>query len=164
MNKIIILVCMGASIFFAHGGLWYKSQADRLSRQIAAILIENKRMNAEIIEKQQLYPQPPVTISKAYNLVINDMRYLQENSGTTMNLTIEKSHDNEDISNHYVASCYRKVRKLPVIIQVDKFSGETDMGAVLNDIYQLEADTDFKAWEINKEGNVLIVKGDVYGV
>ena len=50
------------------------------------------------------------------------------------------------------------------MLQVDKFSNETDMGAVLNDIYQLEMSTDFKVTEINKEGNTLIVKGDVYGI
>lgn len=81
-----------------------------------------------------------------------------------MNLTIEKSADNDDIAHHYVDSQYRGIKKLPIVIQIDKFSSETDMGAVLNDVYHLEKETDFKATEINKEGNVLIVKGEVYGL
>jgi hypothetical protein len=164
MNKIIIIICIVTAVFSVNVGVSINARVQSLSRQIEDTLVQNTQIHAEILRKQQLSQKSPVAISKAYSLVINDIRYLEENSGTAMNLIIEKSHDNEDIANHYVDSMYRGVKKLPVTIQVDKFSGETDMGAVLNDIYQLEVQTDFKASEINKEGNALIVKGDVYGV
>jgi hypothetical protein len=163
MNKTIVLICIGGSVFFINVGLSIKAQTNGLSKQIEDVLNRNNHMQMEISDRQLLTQRPPVALSKAYELVINDIRYLEENSGTAINLMIEKSQDNEDISSHYVDSQYRGIKKLPVMLEVDKFSSETDMGAVLNDIYQLEIDTDFKATQINKEGNELIVKGDVYG-
>lgn len=163
MNKIVVVICIVVSIFFANAGASISTQIRSLERQTKDILIQNEHIGMEISKKQQLTPRPPVDISKAYSLVINNIRYLESNSGTAMNLMIEKSQDNEDISDHYIDSQYRGIKKLPVKIQIDKFSGETDMGAVLNDIYQLESGTDIKAIEINKEGNSLIVKGEVYG-
>jgi len=38
------------------------------------------------------------------------------------------------------------------------------MGAVLDDIHLLEKNTDFKASEISKDSNNLIVKGEIYGL
>ena len=164
MNKFIILICAVVSIFFVNVGLSINAQVDGLAKQTEGILIQNNHMGVGISNRQLLAQRPPVFISKAFSLVINGIRYLEENSGTTMNLTIEKSKDNDDISNYYIDSHYRGIKKLSVMLEVDKFSSETDMGAVLNDIYQLEVETDFKVTEINKEGNTLIVKGDVYGL
>jgi hypothetical protein len=163
MNKMIIITCIVISVFLVNAGLSINAQVEDLSRQKDSLLVQNNHMGAEILERQQLIQKLPIEISKAFSLVINEIRYLEENSGTTMNLTIEKSVDDDDIANHYIGSQYRGIKKLPVTIEVDKFSDETDMGAVLNDVYQLELETDFKATEINKEGNTLIVKGDVYG-
>lgn len=164
MNKIIILICVLVSIFFVNSGLSVNAKLEDLSKQSLEIFTKNNHMQKEILYRQSLAQRPPVAISKAFSLVINEIRYLESSSGTAMNLIIEKSQDNEEISNHYVDSQYRGIKKLSVTIRVDKFSDETDMGAVLNDIYQLEVETDFKAMEINKEGNALIVKGDVYGL
>ena len=164
MNKIMILICIVVSIFFANVGVSINAQVDSLSKQIEDVLIQNNHIEVEISNRQQLTQRPPVVISKALNLVINETRYLEEFSGTAMNIIIEKSADNEDVSKHYIDSQYRGIKKLPIVLQVDKFSNETDMGAVLNDIYQLEIETDFKVTEINKDGNTLIVKGDVYGL
>jgi hypothetical protein len=164
MNKIFILICIVVSVFFANAGLSINSQVDGISKQSQDILIQNNHMEVEISNRLLLTQKPAVAISKAFSLVVNEIRFLEEYSGTAMNLMIEKSQDNEDIAKHYIDSQYRGIKKLPVLIQVDKFSNETDMGAVLNDIYQLEAETDFKVTEINKEGNTLIVKGDVYGL
>jgi hypothetical protein len=164
MNKIIIPICVVVSIFFINVGLSINEQIDGLYKQSKDLLIQNNHIEVEISNRRLLTQKPPVAISKSFSLVINEIRYLESNSGTVMNLSIEKSQDNEDISNHYIDSQYRGIKKLPVMLQVDKFSSETDMGAVLNDIYQLEMGTDFKASEINKEGNALFVKGDVYGL
>ena len=164
MNKIIVLISILASAIFFNCGLSMNTEVVELSSQIEQISIQNDQMQAEISSKQLLAQKPPVEISKAYSLVINDIRYLEGNSGTSMNLMIEKSKENEDISGHYIDCEYRGIKKLPVTIQVDKFSSETDMGAVLNDIYQLEVETDFKAVEINMERNTLMVKGEVYGL
>jgi len=164
MNKVIISASIVVSMFFINVGLSINNKVNDLLKQKEDILIQNNHMGGEILESQLLPQRPPVFISKAFSLVINEIRYLEENSGTIMNLTIEKSADNDDIAHHYVDSRYRGIKKLPVVIQIDKFSSQTDMGAVLNDVYQLEEETDFKATEINKEGNVLIVKGEVYGL
>ena len=164
MNKVIISSCIVVSMFFINVGLSINKKVNDLFKQKENILIQNNHIGVEILESQLLPQRPPVFISKAFSLVINEIRYLEENSGTIMNLTIEKSANNDDIAHHYVDSQYRGIKKLPVVIQIDKFSSETDMGAVLNDVYHLEKETDFKATEINKEGNVLIVKGEVYGL
>ena len=164
MNKVIISASIVVSMFFINVGLSINNKVNDLLKQKEDILIQNNHIGVEILERQRLPQRAPVIISKAFSLVINEIRYLEENSGTIMNLTIEKSVDNDDIAHHYVDSRYRGIKKLPVVIQIDKFSSQTDMGAVLNDVYQLEEETDFKATEINKEGNVLIVKGEVYGL
>ena len=164
MNKVIISASIVVSMFFINVGLSINNKVNDLLKQKEDILIQNNHIGVEILERQRLPQRAPVIISKAFSLVINEIRYLEENSGTIMNLTIEKSVDNDDIAHHYVDSQYRGIKKLPIVIQIDKFSSQTDMGAVLNDVYQLEEETDFKATEINKEGNVLIVKGEVYGL
>ena len=49
-------------------------------------------------------------------------------------------------------------------IVINKYSKETDMGAVLDDIHLLEKNTDFTATQIVKDNNNLIVKGEIYGI
>jgi len=164
MNKVIVLISIIVSVFLINIGLSVNAQVRGVAKQIEDISIQDKHLSVEILNRQLLVQRTPRPIPKAFSLVINDIRYLEENSGTGMNLMIDKAQDNEDISNHYVYSQYRGIKKLPVLIQVDKFSDETDMGAVLSDIYQLEVETDFKVAEINKMGDVLIVKGDIYGL
>jgi len=160
---MMILTGIIVSIIFVNIGFSINRETKGVSAQIKDIKIQNNLLETEILRKQTLTKRSPVPISKALSLVINDTRYLEGNSGTSMNIRIERSQDNEDIASHYIDSQYQGIKKLPVIIQVDKSSSETDMGAVLSDIYQLETETDFKANEIDKEGNAVLVKGDVYG-
>jgi hypothetical protein len=95
---------------------------------------------------------------------MNQIRLLESYSGTSMNVQLEATTDTQDISSHYEDTQYKGIRGLPIKIVVDKFSKETDMGAVLDDIHVLEKNTDFIASEISKDNNNLIVKGEVYGL
>ena len=164
MNKIMLIISILVAVFFVHLGLSMNTQFESLSKQTGDTVIQNHHMGMEIQARQSLTKRYPKAMSKAFSLLLNDLRYLEENSGTVMDLYIDKSKDNDDIASHYIDSQYRGIKKLPVLIEVNKFSSETDMSAVLNDIYQLEEGTDFKATEINKAGDILIVKGDVYGL
>ena len=85
-------------------------------------------------------------------------------SGTRMNIVLTGTKENENIEDHYVDTEFRDVKGLPMTISVEKFSNETDMAEVLNDIYLLEKRTDFKVSEISTENNGLIVKGELYGI
>lgn len=163
MNRIIIVICIVVSLFLINIGLSINSHIDGLTKKTRDIQIQNNLIKEEILNRQILPQRPPMLISNAFSIVINEIYYLEEFSGTAMKLIIEKSNDNEDITKHYINSEYRGIKKLPVLLRIDKFSNETDMGEVLNDIYQLEVMTDFKVNEIIKEGNTLNVKGDVYG-
>jgi uncharacterized protein with HEPN domain len=95
---------------------------------------------------------------------MNQIRLLESASGTSMNVQLEGTMDTQDIANHYEDTPYKGIRGLRIRIVVDKFSKETDMGAVLDDIHLLEKNTDFMASEISKDNNNLIVKGEVYGL
>jgi hypothetical protein len=164
MNKIITLISLAVSVFFINAGISMNAQVVGLLKQKEDLLIQNNNIGLEISQKLSLSQMPPVDISKAFSLVVNKIRFLEGNSGSTMNLMIEKSQDSDEIYNYLIDSQYRGIKKLPVTLQVDKFSNETDLSSVLNDIYQLEVETDFKVTEISKTGNGLIVKGDVYGL
>jgi len=164
MNALMVFLALLVSLFLGFRGLCMNTEVNDLARQMENIQAQNTQKKQTIVQKQLLTPRRAQAMSKAFSLLVNDIRYLENNSGTTMNLTVDKSNDSDDVNSHCVDSPYRGVKKLPITLQVNKFSSETDMGEVLNDIYQLEIDTDFKATEINKEGDTLIVKGDVYGI
>ena len=84
--------------------------------------------------------------------------------GTNMDVQLDGVKDAGDISTQFEDTEYKGVRGLKIKIVVNKFSKETDMGAVLDDIHLLEKNTDFIASEISKDSNNLIVKGEIYGL
>ena len=164
MSRIVILISIFVSLYFVHTGLLMKVKVQELTRQKQDMVAQNNHMIFEISERLQLPQKQALLMSKAFSKVVNETRYLESNSGTTVDLTIEKSADSDEISSHYQDSQYHGVKKLPVVLHIDKSSSETDLGAVLSDIYQLEIETDFKVTEINKDGTTLLVKGDIYGI
>lgn len=86
------------------------------------------------------------------------------NPDISKNIVLTGTKENEDIEDHYVVTKFRHVKGLPLTIGVEKYSNETDMIGVLNDIYLLEKRTDFKVSEISTDNNGLIVKGELYGI
>ena len=164
MNKIIIFISFIVSIVLINFGMSTKAQVDDLKIENAQLQANNLDMKQEIKDKESLPKQDPVPISTEYSVVMNQIRLLESYSGTSMNVQLEGTSDTEDITSHYVGTEYKGIRGLKIRIVVDKFSKETDMGAVLDDIHLLEKNTDFMASEISKDNNNLIVKGEVYGL
>lgn len=164
MNKIIILISLVVAIFFIHLGVSTKAQVDQMKYANSQLQAHNLDMQKKIKDKETLPKQAPVPISMEYGLVMNQIRLLESYSGTSMNVQLEATTDTQDISSHYEDTQYKGIRGLKLRIVVDKFSKETDMGAVLDDIHLLEKNTDFIASEISKDNNNLIVKGEIYGL
>jgi len=164
MNRGVIILSLFVSLAFVHLGTFNKSEADGLRRKVAQLKSDNLEMKQEIKVKEDMVKRRPVPLPIAFAAVMNETRILESDSGKNMNVQLEDAKDAEDISTHYVATSYRGVRGLKIKIVIDKFSKETDMGAVLDDIHLLEKNTDFIAEEINKDSNHLIVKGEIYGI
>jgi hypothetical protein len=164
MNKIIIFISLVVSIALINFGSSTKAQIDDLKSQNAQLQTNNLDMYQKIKDKESLPKESPVPISTEYGVVLNQIRLLESYSGTSMNVQLEGTPDAQDISSHYEDTQYKGIRGLKIKIVVDKFSKETDMGAVLDDIHLLERNTDFSASEISKDNNNLIVKGEVYGL
>ena len=164
MNKIIILAAVLMSMGLVNGGISTKAQVDNLRDEDLQLEANNLDMKEKIKEKESLVKRYPVLLSTAYGLLMNEVRTLESCSGTNMNVQLDATKDADDISSQYVDTPYKGVRGLKIQIVVDKFSQETDMGAVLDDIHKLEKNTDFAASEISKDNNNLIVKGEVYGL
>jgi hypothetical protein len=164
MNKIIIFLSFVVSIVLINFGMSVRAQVDELKKEASQLQANNIDMQKEINYKGSLSKQVPVSISTEYSVVMNQIRLIESYSGTSMNVQLEGAMDTPDISSHYEDTQYQGIRGLKILIVVDKFSKETDMGAVLDDIYLLEKNTDFMASEISKDNNNLIVKGEVYGL
>jgi len=164
MNKIIIFISFVVSIILVNFGMSTKAQVDNLRDEKAQLQTNNFDMEQKIKRKEILIKREPVLLSTEYGLVMNQVRMLESTSGTNMNIQLEANQDADDISDHYVDTPYKGIRGLKIKIAVDKFSKETDMGAVLDDIHFLEKHTDFMASEISKNNNNLIVKGEIYGL
>jgi hypothetical protein len=125
---------------------------------------QNADMKEQIRYKQSLEKHPAIRLSTEYGLMMNEVRMLESYSGTSMNVQLEDAKNADDIANHYESTSYKGVRGLKIKIVIDKFSKETDMGAVLDDVHILEKSTDFLASTIAKDNNNLIVKGEIYGI
>ena len=164
MNKIIIFISFVVAIVLINFGMSTRAQVDELKKEDSQLQANNLDMEKKINDKESLSKQVPVPISTEYSVVMNQIRLLESYSGTSMNVQLEGAMDTQDISSHYEDTQYQGIRGLKILIVVDKFSKETDMGAVLDDIYLLEKNTDFMASEISKDNNNLIVKGEVYGL
>ena len=164
MNKIIIFISIIVSFALLDFGITAKSQLDELKYGYSQLEGGNLELKSKIKVMESLPKHEPVPISREYSVVLNQIRLLESYGGTSMNVQLEASPDIQDISSHYEDTEYKGIRGLKIQIVVDKFSQETDMGAVLDDVHLLEKNTDFMATEISKNNNNLIVKGEVYGL
>ncbi|MBF0570453.1 MAG: hypothetical protein HQL12_01145 [Candidatus Omnitrophica bacterium] len=164
MNKTIIFTSFIASMVLINFGMSAKARVDKLRYEAVQMQANNLDMKQKINDRESLVKRGPVLLSIEYGLVMSQIRMLESCSGTDMNVQLEGFKDADDISDHYVDTEYEGVRGLKIKIVVDKFSKETDMGAVLDDIHLLEKNTDFMVSEISKDKNNLIVKGEIYGL
>jgi hypothetical protein len=164
MNKIIVFISIVMAFVLINLGISSKTQVDELRNENLQLQSNNMDLKEKIKDKESLPKQAPVPISTEYSEVLNQIRLLESYGGTSMSVQLDGSTDTQDISSHYEDSEYRGIKGLKIQIVVDKFSKETDMGAVLDDIHLLEKNTDFMATEISKDNNNLIVKGEVYGL
>jgi len=164
MNNILIFISFVISMGLVNGGMSTKAQVNNLRNDDQQLRVENFNMQQEIRDKDSLVKREGVLLSTEYGLVMNQVRILESYSGTSMNVGLEAYRDTDDVSAQYVDTRYKGVKGLKIKIVVDKFSKETDMGAVLDDIHELEKNTDFMASEISTDNNNLIVKGEIYGL
>lgn len=164
MNKIIIFISLAVSVVLIDFGMSAKARIDDLRIKNAQLQAGNLDMNRKIKIKETLAKQTPIVLSEAYHVFLNQIRWLESAGGTVMNVQLEGAMDTPDIAGHYEDTPYKGIKGLELRIAVDKFSKETDMGAVLDDIHLLEKNTDFMASEISKDNNNLIVQGEIYGV
>ena len=164
MNKIIIFVSFGISVVLANLGMSTKAQVDNLREESSQLAANNLDMKQKISEKEFLVKREGIPLPTEYSLVLNQARMLEGYSGTNMDVQLDGIKDVADITTQFEGTEYRGVWGLEIKIVVNKFSKETDMGAVLDDIHLLEKNTDFMASDISKDNNNLIVKGEVYGL
>ena len=152
------------AILFVHYGISENVQLDRLKKEIYHLQAQDSDIRQEIEKKESLTRRDPVPITIEYGVVLNQIRLLESYSGTSMDVQLEGAMGIQDIASHYESTEYKGVRGLRIRILVDKSSQDTDMGVVLDDIHQLEINTDFIATEIDQEDGHLNIKGEIYGV
>jgi len=164
MNKMVIFISCLIFIVLMDIGFNAAKQVSNQREALQQLETDNVQMKDQIAFTELLPKSKPFALADAYALVMDQIRMLQAYSGTNMNVQLENIKDSDDISSSYVSTVYKGVEGLKIKIIVDKFSKETDMGAVLDDIHLLEKNTDFMATEITKDNNDLIVKGEIYGL
>ena len=164
MNKMIIVIAGITAFFLINSGFSLRSQIKGAKEQKDGIMSENLVMEEELGHKQGFRKNVPKTMSNAFSCFVNETKMFETYSGTRMNIVLTGTKENEDIEDHYVGTEFRHVKGLPISISVEKYSNESDMIGVLNDICLLEKRTDFKVSEISTDNNCLIVKGELYGV
>jgi len=160
----MIWVGLIIAFLFIEGALNLRVQEQEAQKSKDHLAAENQRLEGEINHKQSFKKNEPRYISKAFNLFVNQMKIFEAFSGTQMNFSLGGRKEKESIEDHFVPTHFRGVKALPILINVQKFSNQTDMGEVLNDIFLLENRTDFKVSEISSENNALVVKGELYGI
>jgi hypothetical protein len=164
MNKIIIFASCVVSIIFINLGMSTKAQVDNLRDQDVQLQSSNLNMKQKISKKEILTRRKGLPLSVEYGLFMNQVRMLEDYDGTNMDVQLNGEKDVADITTRYEDTEYKGVRGLKIKILVNKFSKETNMGAVLDDIHLLEKNTDFLASEITKDNNDLTIKGEIYGL
>lgn len=165
MNKIMIVMAVVIAVFFINTGLTLRAQSGQVKIEKNEIISQNLALFNEAEQKQLFKKSEPKTISNAFTWFVNETKMFEGTSGTRMNIVFKgEARENENIEEHYVDTEFRNVKGLSLTISIEKFSNETDMAEVLNDIYLLENRTDFKVSEISTENSVLIVKGELYGI
>jgi len=164
MNKGAILASFFVSLIFVNAGISAKGQNDRLHKQCLEMDAQNLYMQQEIKVKKAMIKSRPVLLSMEYGFFINQVKMLEAYSGAEMSVQLDGSRDSDDISTHYTNTEYKGIRGLKIQIVIDKFSKDTDMAEILDDIHLLEQTTDFMVNTIDKDNNNLTVKGVVYGL
>jgi hypothetical protein len=164
MSKMMIVMALIITGVFIHLGLALNSKTILMCKEKEGMMFRNISMFNEIKQKQVLRKIKPKRISNAYMLFINQSKMFEIYSGTQMKLVFSNAKENENIEDHYVETEFRNVKGLPLTIHVGKFSNNTDLAGILKDIYLLENRTDFKVSEISTGNNILIVKGELYGI
>lgn len=164
MNKTMIVISLAVSALMVNLGITLRAQTLGMKNQSNDMAAENSSLADELDQKQALKKNEPKTISNAFALFVNETKMFETYSGTRMNITFGNSKENEGIEDYLVGTSFRHVKGLPITINVEKFSNETDMAEVLNDIYLLECRTDFKVSGIVSDNSDLIVKGELYGI
>ncbi len=164
MNKAWAVVSLMVALVLAHEGLILKSASDRLRQENALLDGKNAGLAKDIQDKGRLAHRAGLRLAAAYALVMNQVRVLEDGNAAAMSVHLETAQESRDIADHFEPTAYQGVKGLKIKIIIDKFSRETDMGAVLDDIYVLEKNTDFLASDIAKDNNNLIVKGEIYGL
>lgn len=164
MNKIIICSSFIVSAIFVNFGMSTKAHVDSLKDEVTQLETNNADMKQQISDKEFLKKKTGIELPTEYGLFMNHVRNLEGNGGTSMDVQLESAKDADDISKQYEDTEFKGIRGLKLKIVVNKFSKDTDMGSVLDDIHLLEESTDFMATEISKDSNNLIVKGELYGL
>jgi hypothetical protein len=164
MKNLPIYISLVIAAVLINFGLSTGGQVRDLNDQKSQLESSNLELKKQIDIKKLLPKQDAIGVSTEYGLVLNQIRMLESYSGTNMNVQLEGVADASDISSHFEKSDYKGIRRLKINIVVDKFDNETDMGTVLDDVHQLEKNTDFKVSEITKDNSNLIVKGELYGL
>ena len=150
--------------FFMNAGLALRSQLTETKQQLNELIHENLSLSEEIAQKRRFERKAPKTVSSAFTLFVNEIRMFETYGGTRMNIAVNGREENQSIVDHYIDTEFRNVKGLPLTVNVEKYSTNTDMVEVLNDIHLLESHTDFKVSEISAENNTLTVKGELYGI
>jgi hypothetical protein len=163
MNKIMIIGSIILCAFFIHLGISLNANSVTKKDKYVVLVKGNEFLKKEISFKESLKKSSPVSINESFNVLVNQMRILESYSGTKMNLLTLKDQK-QSLESRFQDSIFKKVRMFPVSIQIEKYSNETDLTSVLNDIYILEKQTDFKVMEISMENNSLSLKGELYGI
>jgi len=163
MNNTAIFVSLVLSVVLVYFGMNAQTQMQDLREGIIRIEEKNSQMQQNLKEKAGIKLEAPVSLLMEYDLVMNQVRILEGYSGTGMDVKLDGTKDTSDIASQFQNTQYKGVKGLKVKIVINKYSTDTDMGAVLDDIHLLEKNTDFTATQIIKDNNNLIVKGEIYG-
>jgi hypothetical protein len=161
---MLVIMAMIITGVFIHLGFGLKNKSVDALKQKERIMSQNISMSDEIEQKQVYKKSEPKSLWDAFASFVNQSKMFEIYGGTQMKLVFSGSKENENIEDRYVETEFRNVKGLPLTINVSKFSSQTDMAEVLNDIYLLESRTDFKISEILTDNDVLTVKGELYGI
>ncbi len=164
MRKLLVLISLIVAASLFHLGISAHGQAMAMRADKLALEDNNALKTQEIEYKRSLKQTKPLEMSKAFNFLVNQMGFLETYTGTTMDIVFSQGKDRDSLENYYKKTEFRGVNGLPLIISINKFSKETEVGSVLNAVYLLEKRTDFKVTEISKEDANLTVKGELYGI
>lgn len=162
--KIAVVVSVLAASILVNWGFHLNTRTSQILQRKIHEEKTNNDLSREMRFKETLKKEEPQALSSAFAFFINQSKLIETYSGTRMKLVFTGNRINENIQAHYVSTEFRNVKGLPLTINVEKFTKETDMTEVLNDIYLLERRTDFKVLEISSENDILTVKGELYGV